>query len=279
MKSTLVALAIASLAGTALAGGTVDKIKATGEITLGVRASGAPFSAVSDKGGYQGYSIDVCKKIVSDFDKKNGTKTKIEFKEVTTANRYVMLDNQGIDMECAGSSHNPDKLAVASYALHYTDSILAATLSTSKIKNLDDLSKSKLAIVSAFSGEKNVREFFVSKKVEATDTNLQKAENYDAMFMLLNQGRIDAAVTNKSLLMGIIAKQKTPADYRIVEETKIKENDRVGIVTWVKDQEFSAFAKQSVKDMFASGELEKFHKANFGESLSAESKRDIAGNQ
>ena len=279
IRTVLATLIIATSICSAHAGGTIDKIKATGEITIGVRASGAPFSAVTNQGGYAGYSVDVCSKVVRDFDKKFGTTTKIVYKEVTTANRYVMIDSQGIDMECAGSSWNADKLATASFAVHYSDSILAAALATTKIKNLDDLSKSKVAIIASFSGEKNVREFFAAKKVEATDANLQKADNYDSMFMLLNQGRIDAAITNKSLLLGIIAKQKNPKDYVILEDTKVKESDRLAIVTWTKDVEFSAFAKQSVKDMLASGDLDKFHQAHFGAPLSAETKRDVAANK
>lgn len=117
------------------------------------------------------------------------------------------------------------------------------------------------------------------KGVEITESNLQKAQNYDALFLLLKQKRIDAIITNKSILVGEIAKQKDSKNYVLLENTKIKENDKLGIVSPAKDQEFSNKVKETVKTLYNNGTLEKYSKQYFSAPLSTESKRDIADNK
>lgn len=278
MKKTLLAL-VAILSINAYAGTTLDKIKDSGKVVLGIRASSAPFSSVLSTGGYDGYSVAVCKDIVKGLSADLNKQLNIEYKEVDTSTRYQLIDSGVIDLECAGSSYNPDKLAVANYSIHFTDSILAAGKAGTTIKNLDDLSKVRVGMVSNFSGEKNIRQFFTDKGVEITDSNLQKALNYDALFLLLKQKRIDAIITNKAILIGEIAKQKDAKNFVILEETKIKENDKLGIVSPAKDQEFTNKVKDQVKVLYKNGTLEKYSKQYFGESLSTESKRDISENK
>ena len=278
MKKTLLALA-AILSVNAYAGTTLDKIKDSGKVVLGVRASSAPFSSVQSTGGYDGYSVAVCKDIVKGLSADLKKPLEIEYKEVDTSTRYTLIDSGVIDLECAGSSYNPDKLAVANYSIHFTDSILAASKAGTSIKDLNDLSKARVGMVASFSGEKNIRQFFTDKGVEITDSNLQKAQNYDALFLLLKQNRIDAIITNKAILVGEIAKQRDSKNYVVLENTKIKENDKLGIVSPAKDQEFTNKVKDQVKTLYKNGTLEKYSKQYFGDSLSTESKRDIAENK
>lgn len=277
MKKTLLAL-VAVLSINAYAGVSLDKINESGKIVLGVRASSAPFSAIQKDGSYDGYSIAVCKDIVKELSTELKKEIKIEYKEVDTSNRYILIESGVIDMECAGSSYNAEKLGVANYAIHYTDSILAAAKSDTSIKNLDDLSKSRVGMVGGFSGEKNIRQFFADKTMNVTDSNLQKGQNYDSLFLLLKQNRIDAIITNKAILLGEIAKQRNSQDFKIIADTEIKDNDRLGIVVPAKDIELSKKVKNSVKNLYQNGTLEKHSMTYFKEPLSKKTKIDIISN-
>ena len=278
MKKTLLAL-VAILSVNAYAGTTLDKIKDSGKVVLGVRASSAPFSSVQADGSYDGYAVAICKDVVSALSKDLKKPLTIEYKEVDTTTRYTLIDSGVIDLECAGSSYNAEKLAVANYSIHFTDSILAAGKTGTTIKDLNDLSKARVGMVGSFSGEKAIRQFFTDKGVEITESNLQKAQNYDALFLLLKQKRIDAIITNKAILVGEIAKQKDSKGYVVLEETKIKENDKLGIVSPAKDQEFTGKVKETVKGLYKDGTLENYSKKYFSAPLSSESKRDIADNK
>ena len=75
MKLTklIVILAVAML-GQAQAqdSATLKKIKDSGSITLGVRESSIPFSYLDGKQEYQGYSLELCTRIVASIQKQLG---------------------------------------------------------------------------------------------------------------------------------------------------------------------------------------------------------------
>ena len=81
--------------------GTLKKIKDTGSITLGVRDSSIPFSYLDDKQSYQGYSIDLCLKIVTAVQKQLGlTALNVKMNPVTSATRIPLMANGTVDLEC-----------------------------------------------------------------------------------------------------------------------------------------------------------------------------------
>src|SRR5688500_20375464 len=77
--------------------GTLKKIKDTGTITLGVRDSSIPFSYLDDKQSYQGYSIDLCMKVVTSVQKQLGlTSLNVKMNPVTSATRIPLIDRKSV---------------------------------------------------------------------------------------------------------------------------------------------------------------------------------------
>src|SRR6478672_11706457 len=86
---------------------TMKKIKDTGTITLGVRDSSIPFSYLDDKQSYQGYSIDLCMKIVTAVQKQLGlTSLNVKMNPVTSATRIPLMANGTVDLECGSTTNN-----------------------------------------------------------------------------------------------------------------------------------------------------------------------------
>src|SRR5438132_11139318 len=87
--------------------GTLKKIKDTGTITLGVRDSSIPFSYLDDKQSYQGYSVDLCLKVVTAVQKQLGlTALKVVLNPVTSATRIPLISNGTIDLSCDSATNN-----------------------------------------------------------------------------------------------------------------------------------------------------------------------------
>ena len=95
----LLALAAPLLAMTpalaqAQAGGTLDKVKAAGTITLAYRESSIPFSYLDDKAQPVGFGHEICLKIVDEVKKATGrADLKVALQSVTSANRIPLLQN------------------------------------------------------------------------------------------------------------------------------------------------------------------------------------------
>ena len=86
----LAALAVLALAAPAAAlaqaGGTLDKVKASGQITLAYRESSIPFSYLDDKAQPTGFGHEICLKIVDEVKKATGRNDlKVNLQAVTSA--------------------------------------------------------------------------------------------------------------------------------------------------------------------------------------------------
>ena len=156
---------VAALAGSGLIAvaaqaqetGTLKKIKDTGQITLGVRDSSIPFSYLDDKQSYQGYSIDICLKVVTAIQKQLGlTALNVKLNPVTSATRIPLMANGTVDLECGSTTNNLERQKQVAFAP--TTFVTANRLLSKKasgIKTLDDM-KGK-AIVST-SGTSNLKQ-------------------------------------------------------------------------------------------------------------------------
>ena len=92
--------------GLAQAGETVDKLRQTNTIILGVRESSIPFSYYDDHQTTVGYSQDLSDKIVAALRTKLGLPTlKVKTIPITSQNRIPLLVNGTIDLDCGSTSH------------------------------------------------------------------------------------------------------------------------------------------------------------------------------
>ncbi len=97
--------------------GTLKKIKDSGQITLGVRDSSIPFSYLDDKQSYQGYSIDLCMKVVTAVQKQLGlTALNVKMNPVTSATRIPLMANGTIDLECGSTTNNVERQKQVAFA-------------------------------------------------------------------------------------------------------------------------------------------------------------------
>ena len=104
-------LPILALAAPALAPAqttsTLDKVKASGQITLAYRESSIPISYLDDKAQPVGFGFEICQKIVDEVKKATGrSDLKVNLQSVTSANRIPLLQNGTIDIECGSTTNN-----------------------------------------------------------------------------------------------------------------------------------------------------------------------------
>ena len=139
---TLPMLALAApMFAFAQAGGTLDKVKASGAITLAYRESSIPFSYLDDKAQPVGFAHEICLKIVDAVKKATGrADLKVNLQSVTSANRIPLLQNGTIDIECGSTTNNSDRGKQVQFATNYfytgTRFLVKAG---DDVKTLDDL--------------------------------------------------------------------------------------------------------------------------------------------
>ncbi|WP_074381234.1 transporter substrate-binding domain-containing protein [Bartonella doshiae] len=218
MKKLLLMLITATTIGltsVAYAGSdTLEKIKKTGEITLGVRESSGLAYALGD-GKYAGFHTEMAEHIIADIAKKIGKPIKIHYLPITSQNRIPLLKNNTYDFECGSTTNDVSRSKEAAFAYTtYVEEVRIAVKKNSNIKSLDDLNGKTVATTTGTTSVQLIRK---NKRAKNIDFKVVKGKDHGDSFLLLESGRADAFVMDASILAGHIAKSKNPSDYIILD--------------------------------------------------------------
>lgn len=258
-KSAVATCAVALTAMTAHAQettGTLKKIGDTGRIVLGVRDYSAPFSYLDDKQSYQGYSIDLCMKIVSAVQKKLGLSTlNVTLNPVTAATRIPLMANGTIDMECGNTTNNTERQTQVDFAP--TMFITSNRLLAKKSSNIRSLADMKGKAIVASSGTSHLKQLTALNANEKLDLNIMTVKDTAEGFLMIESGRGVAYSMDDIILANLVANAKNPADYTITQEPLSVEP--FGIMMRRNDPSFKKVVDDAIAGVFRSGEINRIY--------------------
>jgi glutamate/aspartate transport system substrate-binding protein len=253
MKFKLAVLSLALLATGGAFADTLDKIKASGVITMGVRESSVPMSYTLGEGKYAGYHVEICQKIIANLEKSAGKKLEIKYQPVTSQNRIPLVQNGTVDIECGTTTNNATRQKdVAFVVTTYVEEVRIAVKASSGIKSIPDLNGKTIATTTGTTSVQTLR-----KNKRATNVDFKEifGKDHSDSFLLLESGRADAFVMDGSILAGNIATAKNPADFKLVGEPLSVEP--IAIMIRKDDPLLKRLADDTVKTMIKSGEMNK----------------------
>ena len=241
--STLAAgvlLAVGALtAGPAMAGKTIDAIKARGQLICGVNPSLPGFSAADSQGVWAGLDVDVCKAIAATVV---GDASKIKWVPLNASQRFAVLQSGEIDILSRNTTWTLTR--DASLGLHFTgttyyDGQGFMVPSKGKIKSAKQLKGATVCVQSGTTTEKNLSDYSKANglAIKPVVFDTQEATN-KAYFA----GRCQAYTTDASGLASVRNKEASkPDDHLILPELISKEP--LGPSVRRGDDEFFAIAK------------------------------------
>ncbi|MEP7282425.1 MAG: amino acid ABC transporter substrate-binding protein [Rubrivivax sp.] len=249
------ALAFVALAGTtttALADGTLDKIKSSGSITIGHRDVSIPFSYLDDKQQPIGYSMDLCAKVVGAV--KADLKMpdlKVVYQPVTAATRIPLLANGTIDLECGSTTNNAERQKQVGYAV--TTFVTANRFVSKKADNLKALTDLKGKTVVSTSGTTNIKQITELNASQNLDLNILAAKDHAEAFLMVDTGRASAFVMDDILLAGLVANSANPGQWQVSADALSVEP--YGIMVRKGDLAFKKVVDGAVMALMKSGEI------------------------
>ena len=252
-KSLLIALLSMSLLASVQAG-TLDKIKSSGAVTVGVRESSGALSYTVGDGKYAGYHVEICQRVLGDIQKQLKLKSiNINYQAVTSQNRLPLVANGTVDIECGSTTNNATRQKDVAFAVTtYVEEVRIAVKANSGITSLNQLNGKKVATTTGTTSVQLLR-----KHERATGVNFDEVfgKDHADSFLLLESGRADAFVMDGSILAGNIANSKNPGDYKIVGEVIAVEP--IAIMIRKDDPDFKKSVDDSIKKMMKDGTLAK----------------------
>jgi glutamate/aspartate transport system substrate-binding protein len=253
-KYLAVLLSAALLGATAQAQeltGTLAKIKNNGVITLGVRDGSIPFSYLDDKQQYQGYSIDLCMKVVAALQKQLGLASlKVEMNPVTSANRIPLMANGTIDLECGSTTNNLERQQQVAFAP--TMFVVANRLLAKKSSNIKTLADMKGKTLVATAGTSTLKQMTILNREQNLGMNIVVGKDHPESFLMVETGRAAAEANDDILLASQRAGAKRPDDYVITADALSVEP--YGIMLRKDDPAFKKAVDDAIVAYYKSGD-------------------------
>ncbi len=255
MKKQLLLAAVAAVVGLTAQANTIEKVKGSGVITMGVRDSSGALSYTLGDGKYAGYHVELCQRIIGNLEKAVGKKVEVKYQSVTSQNRIPLVQNGTVDIECGSTTNNVARQKdVAFVVTTYVEEVRTAVRANSGISSISQLKDKSVATTT---GTTSVQLLRKHERANGIDFKEVFGKDHADSFLLLESGRADAFVMDSQILAGNIANSKNPAEYKIVGEAISVEP--IAIMVRKDDAAFKKLADETIAALAKSGELAKLY--------------------
>lgn len=165
---------------------TLDEIRESGKIVIGVFSDKAPFGYVDENGEYQGYDVYFAERIAQDLG------VEVEYVSTDPASRVEYVATGKVDIILANFTVTEERAQQVDFALPYMKVMLGIVSPDSAvITSVDDLNGKTLIVVKGTTAET-----FFEKNYP--DVELQKYDEYADAYNALLDGRGDAFSTDNT---------------------------------------------------------------------------------
>ena len=145
---------------------TLDEIKKSGTVNIGVFSDKNPFGYVDENGEYQGYDIYFARRIGEDLG------VEVNFVSTEAANRLEYLQTGKVDIILANFTVTPERAESVDFALPYMNVALGVVSPDSRvITSLDELgADDQVIVISGTTAETYLIENYPNIKLQKFDT-------------------------------------------------------------------------------------------------------------
>ena len=165
---------------------SLDEIKESGKLVIGVFSDKKPFGYVDEYGEYQGYDVYFARRLAQDLG------VELELVSVDAPNRVEYLTSAKVDIILANFTVTPERAEVVDFALPYMKVALGVVSpDAALITSIEDLRGKKLIVSKGTTAET----WFTANEPEVA---LLKFDTYTETFNALLDGRGDALSTDNT---------------------------------------------------------------------------------
>ena len=165
---------------------TLDEIKESGKIVIGVFSDKAPFGYEDESGEYQGYDVYFAERIAQDLG------VEVEYVSTDPASRVEYLTTGKVDIILANFTVTEERAQQVDFALPYMKVMLGVVSPDSAlITDVEELNGKDLIVVKGTTAETYFEKNY-------PDVTLQKYDEYADAYNALLDGRGDAFSTDNT---------------------------------------------------------------------------------
>ena len=240
---------------------TLDEIKKSGKIKIGVFSDKNPFGYVDENGKVQGYDVYFAKRIAKDL---LGSEDAVDFVYVEAASRVEYLKSAKVDITLANFTVTDERKEQVDFALPYMKVALGiVSPQKAEITEVNQLKGKKLIVVKGTTAET-----YFSKNYP--DVTLVKFDEYQEAYDALLDGRGDAFSTDNTEVLawakqnkGFVVGVESLGDIDTIAPAVQKGNTE--LLNWLNDE-----IKTLAKEKFFHKDFDETLKSVYGDSINPE---------
>ena len=240
---------------------TIDEIKKSGKIKIGVFSDKNPFGYVDENGKVQGYDVYFAKRIAKDL---LGSEDAVDFVYVEAASRVEYLKSAKVDITLANFTVTDERKEQVDFALPYMKVELGiVSPQKAEITDVNQLKGKKLIVVKGTTAET-----YFSKNYP--DVTLVKFDEYQEAYDALLDGRGDAFSTDNTEVLawakqnkGFVVGVESLGDIDTIAPAVQKGNTE--LLNWLNDE-----IKTLAKEKFFHKDFDETLKSVYGDSIDPE---------
>ena len=240
---------------------TLDEIKKSGKIKIGVFSDKNPFGYVDENGKVQGYDVYFAKRIAKDL---LGSEDAVDFVYVEAASRVEYLKSAKVDITLANFTVTDERKEQVDFALPYMKVALGVVSpDDALIKDVKDLEGKKLIVVKGTTAETYFTDNY-------PDIELVKFDEYQEAYDALLDGRGDAFSTDNTEVLawakqnkGFVVGVESLGDIDTIAPAVQKGNTE--LLNWLNDE-----IKTLAKEKFFHKDFDETLKSVYGDSIDPE---------
>jgi general L-amino acid transport system substrate-binding protein len=160
LMACLVCLAAVLSPAPALAGPTLDQVRANGAVRCGVSDGLPGFSSKDETGRWQGFNVDLCRAVAA---AALGQADKVDFVPVTSSSRFPLLLANKIDVLMRNTTETFEReaaLGVEFTGIYYYDEQAFLVRRASGFRHLTDLNGATICLAKRTTHEVNLKDYF-----------------------------------------------------------------------------------------------------------------------
>lgn len=231
--------------------GTLQQIKKAGQIRIGYRVSEPPMSFLDKDGNPTGYSIDLCKCIVTEIENKIGADVKVKYVPVTAEGRFKALVDNKIDILCGATTKTLSRSELVDFTqLTFVTGASLMTLKDDKGRDSAGFDGKKIGVV------KDTTTAVVLKKLireTSTDAEVVLFKSAKESLDALRKKKIDAFSSDQVVLIGIASKAHDRMNFVI--DPNVFSFEPFALAIRRNDSDFRLTANRVISDLYRSKKI------------------------
>lgn len=245
------AFAILGAAGAAAqTAGTLETVKARGQLRCGVNQSFAGFSAPDPRGEWRGLDVDACRAVAAAVF---GDARAVQFVPLTATQRFVALQTGEVDVlarNATWSLTRNTQLGLNFVATNYHDGQGFMVKRSSGVRTIRDLAGATICVQPGTLTEQNLADQFRRLGIRFSPVVIDGIEQVSQAYF---GGRCDAITSDQTQLAAIRSTATNPVDHTILPEAISKEPLSIAVRAsderWVNVVRWSVFAMLEAEEL------------------------------